>query len=77
MCIFGASGDLTRFDNESRAGLREIVDEHHLVPLTGLVTLGSRFIIPGTILVTDETGGLEFVYGFDYHVNAEQENLPA
>lgn len=53
-------------DRLSFAGLIDVVDETHTVPLNGAVILDRRFIVISTIVVTDNTGGIIYSEGTDY-----------
>jgi len=64
----GLGGSYQETDRVSNQGVVEVVDESHVVPLTGSVILNQRFILTSTIIVTDETGTLVYTEGSDYTV---------
>ncbi|MBL3588419.1 MAG: hypothetical protein JMN24_01330 [gamma proteobacterium endosymbiont of Lamellibrachia anaximandri] len=72
--LFGASvmaglgGSYQETDRVSNQEVVEVIDESHIVPLTGSVILNQRFILTGTIIVTDDTGALVYAEGSDYIV---------
>ncbi|MBL3599139.1 MAG: hypothetical protein JMN25_04630 [gamma proteobacterium endosymbiont of Lamellibrachia anaximandri] len=64
----GLGGSYQETDRVSNQGVVEVIDESHVVPLTGSVILNQRFILTSTIIVTDETGTLVYTEGSDYTV---------
>lgn len=62
-------------DRESMAGFIDVIDESHVVPLSGQVTLKTRFILSSTIIVTNNDGTLVYEEGLDYEVNQLTGNL--
>lgn len=55
-------------DRISHLGFVDVIDESHVVPLTGAVILDRRFIITGSIIVTDSSGTIVYDEGMDYTV---------
>ncbi|MCU7933123.1 MAG: hypothetical protein KZQ90_20195 [Candidatus Thiodiazotropha sp. (ex Codakia rugifera)] len=55
-------------DRVSNLGLLDVIDESHTVPLTGAIILDRRFIITGTIIITDSSGAIVYDEGTDYTV---------
>lgn len=64
----GLGGYLGRVDRESRGGFNEVIDEPHIVPVSGEVLLDRRFVIQSTVVVTDSSGTLVYEEGFDYEL---------
>lgn len=62
-------------DRETSQGLLDIVDESHVVPLSGAIILNNRFILTTTIVVTNDNSTLAYVEGLDYEVNSLAGNL--
>ncbi len=62
-------------DRDSTGGLIDTVDEAHVVPLSGSIRLDNQYIIPSTIVITNDLGTLVYTEGFDYEVNALPSNF--
>lgn len=56
-------------DRNTGSGLFDVVDESHVIPLSGSVTLNTRFIITSTVIVSNELGTLIYSAGLDYEIN--------
>ena len=69
----GAAYQLT--DRVSEQGLLVVNDEPHTMPISGIVTLNKRFIISGSIIVTDADSVVVFSEGFDYEIFSAVEDL--
>ncbi|MCU7845913.1 MAG: hypothetical protein KZQ93_18930 [Candidatus Thiodiazotropha sp. (ex Monitilora ramsayi)] len=64
----GIGASYRETDRDSKLGLVDIIDESHVVSLSGIVTLNQRFIVTSTIIVTDSTGTIVYDEGVDYIV---------
>jgi hypothetical protein len=79
--LFGANvnasigGSYRKIDRVSQAGLKDIINESHTVPLAGIVILDARFVIVASIIVTDSPATQVFTEGVDYEVFAVGNDL--
>ncbi|MCU7852065.1 MAG: hypothetical protein KZQ80_07615 [Candidatus Thiodiazotropha sp. (ex Monitilora ramsayi)] len=64
----GLGASYQETDRISKLGLVDIIDESHVVPLTGAVILDQRFIVTSTIIVTDSSGAIVYDEGTDYTI---------
>ena len=62
----GARLSYQRTDRDSMSGLIDVIDESHIVPLSGAILLGRRFIVTSSIVVTDSAGSVTYIEGTDY-----------
>ena len=62
----GARLSYQRTDRDSMSGLIDVIDESHIVPLSGAILLSRRFIVTSSIVVTDSTGSVIYIEGTDY-----------
>lgn len=62
-------------DRVSAGGFDNVVDESHVVPVTGIVILDRRFVTLSSILVTDATGIVILTEGADYTLSSAGGDL--
>jgi hypothetical protein len=79
--LFGANvnasvgGSYREIDRVSQAGLIDIINEAHIVPLSGEFTLDQRFVVVSSIIVTDSTSTQVYAEGVDYDIFSVASDL--